>query len=87
MTNDPDHTSDIAPPEKGNADFFIEDAHNDAKTVSPTKYYRSKWEDLDRVQTVKLFWKASLVCFAAAFSAATDGYQVSFFGTRSTEPH
>lgn len=38
--------------------------------------YKSKWEDLDRIKTLKLFWKMALVCFAVAFSAAADGYQV-----------
>lgn len=40
--------------------------------------YKSKWEDLDRIKTLKLFWKMTLVCFAVAFSAAADGYQVSY---------
>lgn len=38
--------------------------------------FKSKWEELDRVKTIKIFWKMSLVCFAVAFSAAADGYQV-----------
>lgn len=39
--------------------------------------FKSKWEELDRVRTLKVFWKMTLVCFAVAFSAAADGYQVS----------
>jgi hypothetical protein len=38
---------------------------------------RSKWEDLDTKSTFRLFWKGILVCFLAAFSSFTDGYQVS----------
>jgi hypothetical protein len=38
---------------------------------------RSKWEDLDAKSTFRLFWKGALVCFLAAFSSFTDGYQVS----------
>ena len=38
---------------------------------------RSKWEDLDMKSTFRLFWKGALVCFLAAFSSFTDGYQVS----------
>jgi hypothetical protein len=34
------------------------------------------YENLTLWQTVKTFKVASLVCFAAAFSAATDGYQI-----------
>lgn len=37
---------------------------------------RSKWEDLDTKSTFRLFWKGALVCFFAAFSSFTDGYQV-----------
>jgi hypothetical protein len=37
---------------------------------------RSKWEDLDAKSTFRLFWKGALVCFFAAFSSFTDGYQV-----------
>jgi len=38
----------------------------------------SGYEDLTPWQTVKLFKVATAVCFAAAFSAATDGYQIGF---------
>lgn len=37
---------------------------------------RSKWEDIDARSTFRLFWKGALVCFMAAFSSFTDGYQV-----------
>ena len=50
------------------------------RTVVPASFdnaYKSKWEELDRVKTIRLFWKMSLVCFVVAFSAAADGYQVS----------
>ncbi|KAF2008744.1 general substrate transporter [Aaosphaeria arxii CBS 175.79] len=36
----------------------------------------SGYESLTRWETVKTFKIATLVCFAAAFSAATDGYQI-----------
>jgi len=34
------------------------------------------YEDLTPWQTVKQFKMATALCFAAAFSAATDGYQI-----------
>ena len=49
-------------------------ASADARHLDDT--LKSKWEDLSRVKTLKLFWKMALVCFAVAFSAAADGYQV-----------
>ena len=36
----------------------------------------SGYENLTLWQTVKLFKVATAYCFAAAFSAATDGYQI-----------
>ncbi|WWC63091.1 uncharacterized protein I303_105690 [Kwoniella dejecticola CBS 10117] len=41
---------------------------------------RSAWDDLTYKQTARLFWKGSLVCFLAAFSAFTDGYQIAMVG-------
>lgn len=35
-------------------------------------------ESLSLWQTVKLFKVATITCFAAAFSAATDGYQIGY---------
>jgi hypothetical protein len=37
---------------------------------------RSVWEETPYRTTLKLFWKGALVCFLAAFSSFTDGYQV-----------
>lgn len=37
----------------------------------------SGYETLTNWQTVKKFKLVSLICFLAAFSAATDGYQVA----------
>ena len=37
----------------------------------------SGYETLTHWQTVKSFKIATAVCFAAAFSAATDGYQIA----------
>lgn len=76
-------SADITPTEKGGQDLFVEAVDETSKSSSHLEYYRSKWEDLDRVHTIKIFWKASLVCFAAAFSAATDGYQVTLAGNIS----
>ncbi|KAH8882381.1 general substrate transporter [Thozetella sp. PMI_491] len=39
------------------------------------------YENLTLWQTVKMFKVASLICFAAAFSAATDGYQIGMNGS------
>lgn len=36
------------------------------------------FETLTLWETVKTFRIATLVCFAAAFSAATDGYQIGY---------
>lgn len=41
-----------------------------------TEFVRSAWDDLSYKETVKMFWRGILVCFVAAFSAFTDGYQV-----------
>ena len=38
----------------------------------------SGYEGLSLWQTVKTFKVATLVCFAASFSAATDGYQIGY---------
>jgi hypothetical protein len=35
------------------------------------------YEELTPWETIKLFKKSTAVCFAAAFSAATDGYQIA----------
>lgn len=37
---------------------------------------RSVWEETPYKTTLRLFWKGVLVCFLAAFSSFTDGYQV-----------
>lgn len=34
------------------------------------------YEDLGAIETIKTFKVCTLVCFAMAFSAATDGYQI-----------
>ena len=38
----------------------------------------SGYEHLTPIETIKTFKWATLACFAAAFSAATDGYQIGF---------
>jgi len=35
------------------------------------------WEEIDYRRTLQLFWRGALICFLAAFSSFTDGYQVS----------
>jgi hypothetical protein len=45
---------------------------------------RSAWEELSYVSSLRLFWKGVLVCFLAAFSSATDGYQISLVGNLSS---
>jgi hypothetical protein len=37
----------------------------------------SVWEEIDYRRTLQLFWRGALICFLAAFSSFTDGYQVS----------
>jgi hypothetical protein len=67
---------------------FHDVQHNEISGVNMVKFEdqgqdapihgaRSKWEDLDAKSTFRLFWKGALVCFLAAFSSFTDGYQVS----------
>ena len=36
------------------------------------------YEDLGVLETIKTFKICTLVCFAMAFSAATDGYQIGY---------
>lgn len=36
------------------------------------------YEDLGVLETIKTFKICTLVCFAVAFSAATDGYQIGY---------
>jgi hypothetical protein len=38
----------------------------------------SGYEGLSLWETIKTFKIATMVCFAAAFSAATDGYQIGY---------
>jgi hypothetical protein len=73
-SNNPDMTEDVK------EDYSkVEHYEDHAKTAIPADFnraHKSKWESLGRIQTIKLFWKMSLVCFVVAFSAAADGYQV-----------
>ncbi|WVR05517.1 hypothetical protein IAU60_002535 [Kwoniella sp. DSM 27419] len=39
----------------------------------------SRFEELGLISTVRKFWKASLIAFLCAFSAACDGYQVAMY--------
>lgn len=41
----------------------------------------SGYESLTLFETIKTFKVATLVCFSAAFSAATDGYQIGYVYT------
>lgn len=41
----------------------------------------SGYENLTQFETVRMFKVATLVCFAAAVSAATDGYQIGYVHT------
>ncbi|WWD01005.1 hypothetical protein V866_007943 [Kwoniella sp. B9012] len=40
----------------------------------------SSWEDIPYRTTLKIFWRGVLVCFLAAFSSFTDGYQIAIIG-------
>ncbi|RSH90015.1 hypothetical protein EHS25_001348 [Saitozyma podzolica] len=42
---------------------------------------RSPFDDMSFVRTFKVFWKAELIAFIAAFSAAADGYQILMTGS------
>ncbi|KAK8853025.1 hypothetical protein IAR55_003726 [Kwoniella newhampshirensis] len=42
---------------------------------------RSPFDDMGFVKTLKVFWKAELIAFIAAFSAAADGYQIQMTGS------
>lgn len=45
------------------------------------------YEDLGVLETIKTFKICTLVCFAMAFSAATDGYQIGYFKFREYKPY
>ena len=45
----------------------------------------SGYEDLGIWETIKTFKLGTIVCFAMAFSAATDGYQVGSVIAQSSE--
>lgn len=50
---------------------------SDPTFVAATKgQITTGYEDLGALETIKTFKLCTLVCFAMAFSAATDGYQV-----------
>ncbi|WWD19437.1 hypothetical protein CI109_103897 [Kwoniella shandongensis] len=42
---------------------------------------RSPFDDMDFFKTFKVFWRAELIAFIAAFSAAADGYQIQMTGS------
>ena len=56
-----------------NAEFEPKDAVVDAATKGQTV---TGYETLSLWETVMTFKVATAFCFAAAFSAATDGYQI-----------
>lgn len=66
--NDPTEAIEHVP-DSGN----LKDAVLDAALMGQA---RTGYETLTPWETVKTFKISSLACFAAAFSAATDGYQV-----------
>lgn len=77
--NDPVNNVDMAADVKEDYSKYEHHEEHATSTIPPNldSAHKSKWEALGRLQTLKLFWKMSLVCFVVAFSAAADGYQVS----------
>jgi hypothetical protein len=52
---------------------------SDPTFVAATKgQVTTGYEDLGALETIKTFKICTLVCFAMAFSAATDGYQIGY---------
>lgn len=58
------------------AEFHVEEALKASQIKVEPGQLSSGYESLSLWQTVKVFKVASAYCFAAAFSAATDGYQI-----------
>ncbi|XPS69547.1 hypothetical protein M3J09_001815 [Ascochyta lentis] len=59
--------------------------HKDAAAEAAARgQATSGYEALTPWQTVKMFGRATLACFAAAFSAATDGYQIGLVSISTT---
>ncbi|KAI1047176.1 hypothetical protein LB505_013180 [Fusarium chuoi] len=58
------------------AEFHIEQAMKASEVKVQAGQLSSGYESLSLWQTVKVFKVATAYCFAAAFSAATDGYQI-----------
>jgi hypothetical protein len=71
---DPDALGDIKTESVAHIDHQGETKSHDEDNA--VHHARSKWEDLPYKTTLRLFWKGALVCFLAAFSSFTDGYQV-----------
>lgn len=70
ITNKLSHVENIA--EDG---FEKSDPAFDAATKGQVT---TGYEELGALDTIKTFKLCSLVCFAMAFSAATDGYQIGY---------
>jgi hypothetical protein len=52
--------------------------HNPAFNAAIKGQATTGYEELGVVETIKTFKLCTLVCFAMAFSAATDGYQIGY---------
>lgn len=70
--------------DKKKAEFSHSEEQYDKEPISSEvedtgiQHLRSKWDDLPYQATLRLFWRGVLVCFLAAFSSFTDGYQVCY---------
>lgn len=60
------------------AEFHVEQAMKASEVKVQAGQLSSGYESLSLWQTVKVFKVATAYCFAAAFSAATDGYQIGY---------
>ncbi|SCN84051.1 probable maltose permease (MalP) [Fusarium fujikuroi] len=63
------------------AEFHVEQAMKASEVKVQAGQLSSGYESLGLWQTVKVFKVATAYCFAAAFSAATDGYQIGINGS------
>jgi hypothetical protein len=76
-TADPSKEKPIAPIERVETH---DDANNPKDAVvdaAARGQAATGYETLTPWETIKMFKRSTAVCFAAAFSAATDGYQIA----------
>lgn len=77
--NNNDAIDDLTYGDKGDATHLEDKAQAEVDYADQhAPVLSSVWEDIPYKTTLRLFWRGALVCFLAAFSSFTDGYQVCF---------